>query len=718
MSDSRKAEGPETLACPLRSQKISFRLVDEHGEGKPYAGMHYRLYDSQDMQYEGSLDEDGYAYIKGIYGGVAVVCFPSEYRGGDKWYEHLMDREFFSLPLTSLQVAAEQVTIGPRRPNGETYLAKERAERENAVFLRIEVSDLVEAKAHLPDTDDGWCPRPSAVLKENARLAAGRPGIALKPCFDYVLEVKALRAYSPLFSRDKDFCALNAYHLAVMSAFAYAPFSKSNGFASSYTSNPPPYKHVGSIGYVLREQLACLQKSFLFDTARYDLLYDEVPYSKRLEVMPYDPSRYRDEAAANWNNPEDVHFLHDEKTDTQAFITHSDKVVLISMRGTYGLWDVLLDLDARQVSLDEGVGQAHRGFYDGFIAAKLFVARYLEAFYSGQTILICGHSLGGAVALLLAEWLRRQPSNPDVVLYTFGSPRAADRVFVEGAQALTHHRVVNYNDPIPGVPFVWMDAEWKLATAGVVALFSSPALGISLLLGGLLNLQGDPYEHHGEQRHFLPRKPDSGSETAVLWQPGCAVIDEQACARYAGAINLQGDMPERDISKDLLLKNHSSDSGYSRAMLTTLLRWHSSVAERDGALFTPSEIHDLQALIRRAEEELASWQPRNFAEFRHEVRKRHDRRFYKKTDTELMQLYSEGIAIARKLSDQQRAALARARDRLLNEADRKLTGRDVFGDLWQREDLPNLMAEWLALDANRNASKLAKLQAVPKPSFA
>ncbi|MHB0851498.1 lipase family protein [Stutzerimonas nitrititolerans] len=707
----------EALACPLRNHKVSFRLVDEYGNGRPYAHLSYRLHDSQGQTFEGTLDSEGFAQVLNTHCGPLILDFSekaSQYL--DPWYEELSIREAFPLPLTALQIAAEQSPSGPRRADGKTYLAEARAAHENAQLFRVEVSDFAEAKAHLPEPDTAWGPRPSAMLKLNAGVAQSRPGIALPSNNHHVLEVKALRAYNPLFSADKAFCAINAYHLAVMSVLAYAPFSKPKGFGVSYSSSPPPYNHPGSIGQVLREQLACLQKALVFNAARYDLLYEEVPYSKRLEVMPYDPSRYREEAAAGWNNPEDVHFLYDA-TETQAFITHNDKFVLISVRGTQEPWDFVADLDARQVPFEEGGGQAHRAFYKGFAAAKVFVERYLESFYSNQTLIICGHSLGGAIALLLSVWLKENWSK-DIQLYTFGSPRAADRTFVQNATALTHHRLVNHNDPIPGVPFIWMDAEWKLATAGVVALFSSPALGISLLLGGLLNLQGDPYEHHGEQRHFLPRKPNSGSETAVLWQPGCAVIDEQACARYAGAINLRGDMPERDISKDLLLKNHSSDGGYSRAMLTTLLRWHSSVAERDGALFTPSEIQDLQAFIRRAEEELASWQPRNFAEFRHEVRKRHDRRFYNKTDTELMQLYSEGIAIARKLSDQQRAALARARDRLLNEADRKLTGRDVFGDLWQREDLPNLMAEWLALDANRNASKLAKLQAVPKPSFA
>lgn len=65
----------------------------------------------------------------------------------------------------------------------------------------------------------------------------------------------------------------------------------------------------------------------------------------------------------------------------------------------------------------------HRGFYGGALAAYPFIVTYLEKFYSGQKLLITGHSLGGAVALILSEMLRRNLEfSPQIVLYTYGAP--------------------------------------------------------------------------------------------------------------------------------------------------------------------------------------------------------------------------------------------------------------------------------------------------------
>lgn len=721
---SNVAEFPvDQLNCPLKTHWISFRLVNENGAGEPYANLAYLLVDSQGTQYVGTLDVEGRARIDDIYCGPAVLGFIQPPDTPDPWYKELITRESYPLPLTALQIAAEQSPIGPRQPGqSTTYLAAERAAEEGAKFFRIEVSDLVEATKHLPDPDNSWGPRPSSGLKKAVGASTQQPGIALEPNQHHVLEVKALRAYSPIFSLALEFSALNAYHLAVMSTFSYAPFSKEMTKGEEYKPAPPPYLNPGSIGNVLREQLARQIKPTLFDKAKYHLLCEEVPYSKRLEIVPYDPARYSEQSEKI--TPESIHYLHDSDpkkgTDTQAFITHNDKIILITIRGTAGKHDIFRDLDARQVPIEDGVGRAHRGFHGAYVAAKNFADRYLEAFYVDQTIILCGHSLGGAIALLLAEWIRRRPRAPRVILYTYGAPRSGDGTFNEGAKGLVHHRLVNHNDPVPAVPAVWMDAEWKMAVPATVMLVASlapPAQGISLLLAGLLNLTGDRYEHHGEQRHFMPRRLGATSEASVLWQPGCAAIEQNTCARFVAELSLMGDMPKRKafLAQVFSAGEHLSDSGYARAALTNLLRWNASLS-RDGQLFTEEERADLQPQLTRLATELEAWKPGSFQDFERHKRLHFERQFNEMPKIRQREYYEQGVAEAKGLQAGQREALTQAQKRLTAQAGVRITAADVYGDQANREGLQALVSEWRQQDQNREAELLARSASPPAAS--
>lgn len=709
-------------SCPIRGHWASFRLVDEHGRGEPYAGLRYTAYDSQRQVYTGVTDNDGYAKVENYYLGLLFLELSAPYETGDAWYEHLRDRPRFPIPLTALQVAAEQTPCAHRKI-GDSNPAQLRAQRENAEYYHVQVRDFVSKwnAAHLPEfliTEH----RPSAfrvaeckaMLRKNADDE--HPGVPLAPCTHHILEVKALRAYRPVLSRDNAFCALNNYHLALMSTLAYAPFH----YPRTWREEPalPPYENPGSIGSVLQAQLAHIQKPTVFDTAQpYHLLCEEVPYSKRLEIMPYNPDRYVQEKLEGWTFPEEVHFLTNS-ADTQAFITHNDQVMLISIRGTQEFKDIGRDLDARQIPHEDGLGQAHRGFHEAFASTKDFLTLYIEAFREdNQTFIVTGHSLGGAIALLVAEWIRRKYSQ-DVQLYTYGAPRAGDATFVREAQDLVHHRIVNHNDPVPGVPFTWMDAEWKAALAGSLMLVASKGIhpwGWGVLAGGMANMKDADFEHHGEQRHFMPRKPGSASEASVLWQPGCASIEQQACSYFAADIQLQGDMPERKSFAGTVLSagEHSSNSGYARAALANLLRWRASVLERDGALFSDKESRQLTEQIRDIEAEIREWVPNTFTEFYSKVRSSANPRFKGKTQLELQALFDEARSRIVALSAAEEKELKRARKRLQAQATRIIGMKDVFGDQADREDLNALLHQWLQLSDIQKAARLANVTAEP-----
>lgn len=592
--------------CPLRKQWVSLRLVDEFGDGRPYAGLAFKLVDKQGERYSGVLDSDGYALIENTYCGPLIFSLPDTYTGPEKYYKWLSHRQNYPLPITALQVAAEQTL---RRPSEQPSPNPARASREKAEFYRVEVRDLVEVVSHLPPASTILAPRPSAVLAANGADSAGF-GVALLPNRHHVLEVKALRAWRPLLSLTPEFSALDAYQLALFTYLAYADF----GQILKPGQEQPGYPQPGSIGHVLNARLADIQTGALNDepgqfhtVASYYPLLEEVPYSKRLEVVPHDPERYKqEEEKLPWIR----HSLDDKATDTQAYISHDDRMILIGIRGTQELCpDLLRDIDAAQVLYKEGVGQAHQGFYDAFQAVKKFVEPYLLNFYTDQKVVVCGHSLGGAIALLLAEWIRRDEKlQPEVLLYTYGAPRAGDRAFVEGAAALVHHRIVNHNDPIPSVPTTWMDTDNRLLVPGTVALIGGASgPGALAFLAGITNLKGDPYQHHGNQHHFLPLAIGTNEETSVLWQPDCSGIKDAGCAYYAAKAG--ADMPGRaSFIKQFASIGEHYMTGYIPACHATLLRWKAACESATNTYLSPREARWLEQEIAQYRKNLETWE--------------------------------------------------------------------------------------------------------------
>lgn len=404
-------------------------------------------------------------------------------------------------------------------------------------------------------------------------------GICLLPNKHTVLEVRPLRAFRPMLSKDNIFSALNLYQLSLFASLSYSNFGqapKKEPFDTiSFPLNP-------SIGYMFGDSLPSFRETWKINkdqTTAYYPLYEDVPYSSRFEILPFDPKLYEQnqpELGINQEHPEKWHFFDDTEgedgTNTQAFITHHDEIILISVRGTLELPDFLRDTDAEQVPFEEGVGKAHKGFYEAYKAMSEFIQVYLRQFHTNQKVIICGHSLGGAIATLLAEALRRDTKGYDVLLYTYGSPRAGDADFVNGAADLAHHRMVNSNDPIPSVPAPWMNTRKSIWMPGVVLSFITAPLGALIFAIGLSRTGGAPYEHQGNLHHFMPVHFKGREQSAVLWDPGCDSIEEAACTK---ALKKFGDMPDRDafVMQLFQMSDHYMVPSYIPYAWATLRRW-------------------------------------------------------------------------------------------------------------------------------------------------
>ncbi|WDU60411.1 lipase family protein [Pseudomonas poae] len=683
-------------ACALRGHWVSFGLVDELGAGKPYGGLPYSIYDSAGQQYKGRLNGDGFAKLSDIYCGPVVLVFEGLYSGLEQPYHHLMKRRTYKLPITELQCRAEQTRFvaedGRRIENNP-------AQRQANRFYQVEVRDLVRQTAHLPPMAPRAHQPKRHALKMIADLGFGPPqpalaGVVLFPNNHTVLEVRPLRALRPMLSNEDNFCALNLYQLAWMAALSYCDFGQE--------PRKKPVSEVcfplsPSVGNLFAEQLSGYQEAWRVDPAqiqRFYPVYEDVPYSRRFEILPFDPESYpqnRPELEEKQEYPARLHFFDDEQfgTDTQAFITHHEEIILIAVRGTFSKADALRDANAHQVPFVDGVGKAHEGFYQAYRAMRDFVMQYLDQFHIGQRIVICGHSLGGAIALLLAEGLRRIPDrNYNILLYTYGAPRAADAEFTTGAAALVHHRIVNHNDPVPSVPAPWMNTTAKLWIPGAVTLFAAPVPGGLLFAAGLVRIGANPYQHHGEQQHFMPIVLPDGTHASVLWKPGCESIEEAGCNR---ALQLHGDMPERDnLLKQLFQANqHFMTASYIPAAWATLRRWQQTL-DSNGPLVTDREFalldHALETMrqqLRDKRRELARRRPVNDRAYE----------YHEPLNVEIDRLHT-------------------SRERLASLRWRRLEAREVYGSYAQVAHLQPSLKRWFSHRENREPVQVAS---IPEP---
>ncbi|WP_028620441.1 lipase family protein [Pseudomonas sp. Ant30-3] len=609
------------LACPLREHSTSFQLVDEFGNGQPYAGLAYQLVDHEDIIYSGTLDATGSGEVVNHYCGPVELRLSQPYRGVEKPYERLIERKVYPLPITELQVRAENTRFFNK--SGMRTQSNPAQDAANAgIFHQVEVRELVEYGAHLPPLAARHFRPNFHVLKLFRPLPvkgsagykpelAKRFGLPLMSNKHHVLEVRPLRALRPMLSTSDEFCALNLYQLALMATLSYTPFGQ-NPDEQPVMSDAVTFPLQPSSGNWFGDALAKSDEIWQVAADQkpnnpYYPLYEDVPYSKRLEVVPFDPQLYPEqndpELGDSQENPATVHFFDDtnssnNSTDTQAFITHNDEVILVAVRGTAGGSDLLRDIDAEQVPIEagDGVGQAHSGFYEAAQAVREFATTYLDKFYSGQKIIVTGHSLGGAIALLLAEMLRRREGfTYDPLLYTYGAPRAADQTFVEGAGGLTHHRMVNFNDPIPSVPGIGMDTKLKVYGAGLAVSFVNAPLGISIFFAGIANLSGAAYAHHGTLHHFMPMRLEDGRLSQILWDPGCDAILNKACNEILQQKN--GLPTHRAFEPSLYVHNHFMVGGYIPNSWAVLRRCQESL-ETGRELVTTREFEWVNNALR------------------------------------------------------------------------------------------------------------------------
>lgn len=159
--------------------------------------------------------------------------------------------------------------------------------------------------------------------------------------------------------------------------------------------------------------------------------------------------------------------------------------IIVAFRGTYSIANTIVDLSTVPQKYvpypspdDGGVAPekgSHRTVHSGFLstwqsAREEVIAKLIDLRkqYPDYPVQLVGHSLGGAVACLAALELKVSLSFDDVIVTTFGEPRAGNEGFVKYVDAVFHlhdgkdplsrayRRVTHTGDPVPLLP----PGEW------------------------------------------------------------------------------------------------------------------------------------------------------------------------------------------------------------------------------------------------------------------
>jgi len=140
--------------------------------------------------------------------------------------------------------------------------------------------------------------------------------------------------------------------------------------------------------------------------------------------------------------------------------------VVIAIRGTAGIWEWIHDGEFLAVKCPflAGAGSTEDGFtaiYNSLrIGAAATSSRLVDALtalpfnQATNALTICGHSLGGALATLLALDVAANTNFKKPTVYTYASPRTGDPLFVSTYNQVVPNtcRIANWVDLVPKLP--------------------------------------------------------------------------------------------------------------------------------------------------------------------------------------------------------------------------------------------------------------------------
>ena len=477
----------KTVTCgPQKQCWIEFQLLDEQGE--PLANLPYRAVNEATREglmpeFVGHTDAEGVIRLDGLHPLAVTLLIEA-----DPLAEQLQTRRLRAeRPEPRRPIIGDPTPLyGPQRSGFSPIEKQARAAGHGYHYLRI---------GQLCDQRPTFRPP----LEDATRLPAFHfPDVAFNGFTvndeqldrRHVLEVCPFRAWSLVLHHQPQYSLVNAYNLGLMSILAYSNL---------------PETALGSTKEFFEQQCLDLSRTpRVWDNGQaWPCLVSDVPFTERyLKAEPLDTAKA---------NPPEGH--------TQLFYAISASQVLVAWRGTEmkGVADLMTDVTFRPVKPEIAAlcqpkapcagltpeGSVHLGFREAFeVARRVYdedLGRTILEGIGGKKLFICGHSLGGALALIHSASLKGD--NP--LLYTYGMPRTFTLKAIRSLEQLWHFRHVNDTDLVPRVPPEAGLDNYLYDLYGPVG--TAAGLGWSLRQAAFSGVfkHEDPYSHHGEIAMFF-----------------------------------------------------------------------------------------------------------------------------------------------------------------------------------------------------------------------
>ena len=184
----------------------------------------------------------------------------------------------------------------------------------------------------------------------------------------------------------------------------------------------------------------------------------EVVYNASLAILAYSKQEQ-----IKWNEYglELVSWIENKKSDTQGFVATRDKAIYVVWRGSESKKDFQNDASIDKVPFINDGEKVHIGFkycWESVVGDTYDAIDTALENLQGETtdIVVCGHSLGGAVATLYAHSIKKHYPHYNIRCVTIGSPRVGNKTFKDNYDSyeIDTLRVVHNNDLVTHTPYI------------------------------------------------------------------------------------------------------------------------------------------------------------------------------------------------------------------------------------------------------------------------